>query len=182
MKKSILALLLLMSMILVFCVGCGGNDEPLASVSATMAPTAEPTAEPEATEEPEATPEPTEEPEEPAEEEEPVEEPAEEEEPAESSSSNNSGNSGNSGNSAPAEPDPTPAPTAEPEVDKFAVAQGMIGASVSDLIAAIGSPNGSDYTASCLVMDGLDGLLYYGDFTVATIQYGDGSEFIMGVY
>lgn len=178
MRKSVLAVLLVMSIILIFCAGCGSsNDEPVAAVSATMAPTPEPTAEPEATPEPtaepEATPEPTEEPAE-----ESAEEP-EEEEPEETTSGNNS-NSGNTQSQATAKPEPTAEP--EPEVDKFSVAQNMTGRSVQDLFAAIGQPNGSEYTTSCLVFDGEDGLLYYGDFTVSTVRYSDGTELVMGAY
>ncbi len=176
MRKSILAVLLVMSIILIFCAGCGSsNDEPVAAVSATMAPTPEPTAEPEATPEPtaepEATPEPTEEPAE----EEPAEE--QEEKPEESTSNNNSGNTQSQ---ATAKPEPTAEP--EPEVDKFSVAQNMMGRSVQDLFAAIGQPNGSEYTTSCLVFDGEDGLLYYDGFTVSTVRYSDGTELVMGAY
>lgn len=182
MRKSVLAILLLMSMILVFCAACGGNeDAPVAEVSATMAPTPEPTAEPEATPEPTAEPEVTPEPtEEPAEEEEPVEEeePAEEEEPKESTGNSNSGNSG----TTQSKPEPTPAPTEEPEVDKFAVAQTMAGRSVQELYSAVGEPNSSSYSTSCLVFDGQDGLLYYDGFTVSTVRYADGTELVMGAY
>jgi hypothetical protein len=66
--------------------------------------------------------------------------------------------------------------------DNKSTAEGMVGNSVDALYAAVGSPNGSEYTASCLVMDGEDGILYYGDFTVSTVRYADGSEYIVGVY
>ena len=186
MRKSILAILLLMSVLLVFCAACGGSDEPAAAVSATMAPTPEPTEEPEPTpeptEEPEVTPEPEEETDEEAAEE--TEEAAEETEES-GSAANNSGNgtnSSNSSNNSNNTQSATPQPTEEPQVDKFAVAQTMQGRSVEDLYAAIGRPNGSDYTTSCLVFDGQDGLLYYDGFTVSTVQYADGTELVMGAY
>ena len=181
MKKITVALLLVVSMLMVLCAGCGSSDAPAASVSATMAPTAEPTVEPEPTAEPEPTEEPVEETAEPVEEEpaEEEEEPVEEEKPAQSTNSN----SGNNSNSQPKEeekPEPTAEP--EPEVDKYEVASGMAGSPVSDLYAAIGEPNGSEYTASCLMPTGEDGLLYYDDFTVSTIKYPDGTELVMGVF
>lgn len=185
MKKISAALALLVCLMMVLCAGCGGSDAPAAAVSATMAPTAEPTATPEPTAEPTATPEPTEEPVE----EEPVEEPEEEEdEPQESSSSssssNNSNSNSNSGNSnsgaATSKPQPTEAPVEE--VDAYEVAVNMTGSSMSDLIAAIGAPNGSEYTASCLMPTGEDGLHYYDDFTVSTLRYPDGTELVMGAF
>ena len=182
MKKITVALLLVVSMLMVLCAGCGSSDAPAASVSATMAPTAEPTSTPEPTAEPEPSAEPVEETAEPAEEEEdPAEEEEEpvEEEPAQSTSSN-SGNNSNSNSQS--EKEEKPEPTAEPEVDKYEVASKMTGSSVSDLYAAIGEPNGSEYTASCLMPTGEDGLLYYDDFTVSTIKYPDGTELVMGVF
>lgn len=177
MKKITVALLLVCLMLGV-CVGCGSSDAPAASVSATMAPVEETAEAPEATAEP--TPEPITEPE--AEEAEPAEEeaePAEEEEPAESASAN-------SGNSQPQpEVEAKPEPTAEPveeDVDKYSVAVDMQGSSVEDLYTAIGQPNGSEYTASCLIPTGEDGLLYYDDFTVSTIRYPDGTELVMGAF
>ncbi len=188
MRKSILAMLLLMSMLLVLCAACGGDDAPVASVSATMAPTAEPVVEAEVIPAPEAevTPEPVEE--EPAEEQEPVEEepvqePEEEaDEPAQKPQESTGNNSGNTQSKPEPTAKPTPEPTAEPEVDKFAVAQKMTGSMVQDLYAAIGQPNGADYTTSCLVFDGQDGLLYYDGFTVSTVKYADGTEMVMGAY
>lgn len=176
MKKITAALALLICLMMVLCAGCGSSDAPTAAVSATMAPTAEPTATPEPTAEPTATPEPTEEPVE----EEPVEEPAEEEEePQESSSSSNNSNSNSS--AAESKPEPTEAPVEE-EVDAYEVAVNMTGSSMSDLIAAIGAPNGSEYTASCLMPTGEDGLHYYDDFTVSTLRYPDGTELVMGAF
>lgn len=184
MRKSILSMLLLMSMLLVLCAACGGDDAPVASVSATMAPTAEPVVEAEVIPAPEAevTPEPVEE--EPVEEpveEEPVQEP--EEEAAEPTQKPQESTGNNSGTTQ-SKPEPTakPEPTPEPVVDKFAVAQNMAGSMVEDLYAAIGRPNGADYTTSCLVFDGQDGLLYYDGFTVSTVKYADGTEMVMGAY
>ena len=183
MKKITVALLLLVSMLMVLCAGCGSSDAPAASVSATMAPTAEPTVEPEPTAEPEPTEEPVEETVEPVEEEpaEEEEEPVEEEKPAQSTNSN-SGNNSNSNSQPEKEEEPEPTAEPEPEVDKYEVASGMAGSPVSDLYAAIGEPNGSEYTASCLMPTGEDGLLYYDDFTVSTIKYPDGTELVMGVF
>lgn len=176
MRKSILAMLLLMSMLLVLCAACGGDDAPVASVSATMAPTAEPVVEAEVIPAPEAevTPEPVEE--------EPVEEPVEEE-PAQEPEQKPEQKPEQSGTTQ-SKPEPTakPEPTPEPVVDKFAVAQSMMGSMVEDLYAAIGRPNGADYTTSCLVFDGEDGLLYYDGFTVSTVKYADGTEMVMGAY
>lgn len=178
MKKSVMTVLLVMSMLMVFCAACGSSDAPVAEVSATMAPTATPAP----TEEPaEETPEPTAtvEPEETA-------EPDGDEEEEETSTSNSGGaaaattnsgggNSGGNANSA-AQTNPTEAP------DLKTTAQNMSGQSVSALYAAIGSPSGSDYTASCLVPNGEDGLLYYDGFTVSTVRYADGTELVVGVY
>lgn len=184
MKKITVALLLVVSMLMVLCAGCGSSDAPAASVSATMAPTAEPTSPPELTAEPEPTAEPVEETAEPAkEEEEPAEEEEEpvEEKPAQSTGAN-SGNNSNSNSQPEKEEKPEPTAEPEPEVDKYEVASGMTGSPVSDLYAAIGEPNGSEYTASCLMPTGEDGLLYYDDFTVSTIKYPDGTELVMGVF
>lgn len=72
----------------------------------------------------------------------------------------------------PAEPEPKPAPTK-------ADAQAYIGKSVSSLIAAIGSPKGSDYAPSCLG-EGEDGELFYDGFTVYTYR-ADGKETVEDV-
>lgn len=45
---------------------------------------------------------------------------------------------------------------------------------VSELYAAVGQPNSSDYAPSC-IGDGEDGNLYYDGFTVYTYREG-GSE------
>lgn len=73
---------------------------------------------------------------------------------------------------APTEP-PTepPAPPMLTSAEKKAIAMSMIGRQASELIAAIGSPNYSDYVPSCLV-DGEDGMLYYDGFTVYTERTG----------
>lgn len=194
MRRSIVSLLVIMSLLMVFCAGCSSNSNTtVAEVSATMAPTAtpEPTEAPAAeTEEPE----PTAEAEEEAEEPEPTAE-AEEQATQQStttttttttnsgtntsttSNSNSNSNSNSDSNTTTAGGNDSAATQ-----DKKSVAEGLVGADIDTLYAAIGSPNGSDYTASCLVMDGEDGLLYYGDFTVSTVRYSNGSEMVMGVY
>ena len=134
MKKSILAVLLVVCMMLAVCAACGGTEEPAAEVSATMAPAAEPEIEAE-----------------------PVEQ-------------------------TPAEEVEEEAPAAANEEDLLSVVQDLYGRSVEELYAAIGEPNGVAYSASCLVLDGEDGLLYYDDFIVATVKYADGTEMVMGVF
>ena len=62
------------------------------------------------------------------------------------------------------------------------MANSLTGQDVSALYNAIGYPNSSSYSASCLVLDGEDGLLYYSGFTVATARYSDGSEVILGAF
>lgn len=178
MKKSAIALLMIVSALMLLCAGCGGTENPSAAVSATMAPTAEP----EVTAEPtEVTAEPVEETAEPAAEDGEEAEPAEEADANEESSqtsgnsnSNSSNNSGNSNSSSTTDKSET--------VDKYKVASTMTGSSVSELYEAIGKPNGTEYTASCLIPTGEDGLLYYDDFTVSTIRYSDGTELVMGAF
>jgi hypothetical protein len=57
----------------------------------------------------------------------------------------------------------------------------MIGSSVSSLYAAIGRPNSTSYSASCITDNGQDGFLHYSGFTVYTIKYADGTELITDV-
>ena len=66
-------------------------------------------------------------------------------------------------------PEPTPTPQTEPENDLKATAESFIGASLDELIAAIGEPESSDYAPSCLG-DGEDGNLYYDGFVVYTYR------------
>ena len=68
-------------------------------------------------------------------------------------------------------PEPTPEPDEEPapENDLKATAESFIGASLDELIAAIGEPESSDYAPSCLG-DGEDGNLYYDGFVVYTYR------------
>lgn len=61
-------------------------------------------------------------------------------------------------------------------------AKNYVGQSVDELYSAMGEPNSSEYTESCLVADGQDGLLYYDGFTVSTVIYADGTEMILAVY
>jgi len=134
MKKIIVALMLIMSMMLVLCAGCGSSEAPAAesaAVSATMAP---------------------------------VEETAPEEAAQPEEEAVQSGEEAISGE------------------DAYEVAMGMTGSPVADLIAAIGEPEGSEYTTSCLIPTGEDGLLYYDGFTVSTIKYPDGTELVMGAF
>ena len=127
MKKITVALLLLVSLMMIMCAGCGSSESTeTAAVSATMAPV-----------------------------EEAVEEVVEETAPE--------------------------VETVGAE-DAYEVAVGMTGSSVADLIAVIGEPSGSEYTTSCLIPTGEDGLLYYDDFTVSTIKYPDGTELVMGAF
>ena len=65
--------------------------------------------------------------------------------------------------------EPTPEPTPAPENDLKATAESFIGASLDELIAAIGEPESSDYAPSCLG-DGEDGNLYYDGFVVYTYR------------
>lgn len=162
MKKIIPALLILC--LLCGLAACGSKEENI-----TPAPVA-----PAATEEPVATPEPAEEAEAPAEQEAPAAqntpEPAVPEEndqlsrPDSGKTDDNSGNdSGNSGgNSA------TP----------YELAQQYLGSSTSSLIAAIGSPSGTEYTISCEADGAEDGVWYYDGFVVWTVRYADGTEIV----
>lgn len=67
------------------------------------------------------------------------------------------------------EPTPEATPEAAPENDLKATAESFIGASLDELIAAIGEPESSDYAPSCLG-DGEDGNLYYDGFVVYTYR------------
>ena len=67
------------------------------------------------------------------------------------------------------EPNIEPTPEAAPENDLKATAESFIGASLDELIAAIGEPESSDYAPSCLG-DGEDGNLYYDGFVVYTYR------------
>ena len=92
--------------------------------------------------------------------------------------------------STPEPAEETPEPTEEPaeetpapeESEEQRIAIDLIGSSVESLYSAIGSPNSSSYTESCLVLDGEDGFLYYDGFVVATIRRADGSELVYDVY
>lgn len=75
-----------------------------------------------------------------------------------------------------AESSETPEPAAEETGDSLLdIAKGYEGASVDELIAAIGEPNSSDYAPSCLG-EGEDGNLYYDGFTVYTYRDTSGAE------
>ena len=91
--------------------------------------------------------------------------------------------------SAPAsEPTPTPTststPTPEPSLaaDPKAVAIELSKrrAPVSELYAAIGQPNFSEYGPGCLEPDSEDGELYYDGFTVYTVRT-DAGEYVYDV-
>lgn len=60
------------------------------------------------------------------------------------------------------------------------VEEELIGATVDDLYKAIGKPKNAEYTTSCLVADGEDGMLYYDGFYVATTRFPNGTEYVMG--
>lgn len=81
------------------------------------------------------------------------------------------------------EPEPEPKPEPEPsqDVDRKAVAEGLVGRPVSELYAAIGRPISSDYAPSCLVLDGEDGELVYDGFTVYT-EKGPDYETVYAVF
>ena len=60
------------------------------------------------------------------------------------------------------------------------VEEKLIGATVDELYDAIGKPINLEYTTSCVVADGEDGLLYYDGFYVATTRCPNGTEYVMG--
>ena len=74
---------------------------------------------------------------------------------------------------APAEA--SEAPAAEDSL--LETARSFEGASLDELIAAIGEPESSDYAPSCLG-EGEDGNLYYDGFTVYTYRDVDGGEVV----
>lgn len=81
----------------------------------------------------------------------------------------------------PAEQEETvPAEESQPVQDPKAVAQGLVGHSVSELYAAIGQPLSSGYAPSCLVEGGEDGELAYNGFVVYTTREGS-SETVYAV-
>lgn len=59
-------------------------------------------------------------------------------------------------------------------------AEALFGRSVDELYKALGKPSKTEYSASCLVADGKDGMLDYGDFYVMTTRWSDGRELVMG--
>ena len=64
--------------------------------------------------------------------------------------------------------------------DQRLVEEELIGQPVDDLYKAIGKPKSANYSTSCLVLDGEDGLLEYDGFTVATTRFPNGEELVMG--
>ena len=64
--------------------------------------------------------------------------------------------------------------------DQRTVEGELIGAQVEELIARIGQPVRSEYSASALVADGQDGVLYYDGFQVLTTRFANGEEYVMG--
>ncbi len=60
------------------------------------------------------------------------------------------------------------------------VEEELVGGKVEELIAALGEPNSKDYSASCLVADGEDGVFYYDNFVVLTTKFPNGDEYVMG--
>jgi len=90
-------------------------------------------------------------------------------------------------------PAATEAPTAEPAeetvspageddlAETIALVQSLKDHDVSDLYAAIGEPESSDYGSSCLVQGGQDGQLFYDGFTVYTLVQPDGTETVYDV-
>lgn len=80
------------------------------------------------------------------------------------------------------------APVAEDEdsginEEMFATAEECIGLNVADLFAAIGEPDSTEYSSSCLVEDAEDGVLYYNDygFYVYSLKEADGTETVQDV-
>lgn len=67
--------------------------------------------------------------------------------------------------------------------DMFEQAIECIGLTPTDLIAAIGEPESTEYTSSCLEDNAEDGMLYYNEygFYVWTLRYTDGTETIQDV-
>lgn len=59
-------------------------------------------------------------------------------------------------------------------------AEELKGALVEELYKAIGEPQSAEYTTSCLVENGEDGILTYEGFLVATTRYPNGEEYVMG--
>ncbi len=59
-------------------------------------------------------------------------------------------------------------------------AEELRGHAVEELYEAIGEPKGAEYTASCLVEGGEDGILAYDGFYVATTRFANGVEYVMG--
>lgn len=78
------------------------------------------------------------------------------------------------------------APAAEEESvngEMFALAEECISLPVSDLFAAIGEPDSTEYSSSCLVEDAEDGVLYYNDygFYVFSLREADGTETVQAI-
>lgn len=85
------------------------------------------------------------------------------------------------------EADDNKAPNKQSEADRLAAmsedqkkAEALFGRTVNELYKALGKPIKAEYSASCLVADGTDGMLDYGDFYVMTTRWADGRELIMG--
>ena len=76
------------------------------------------------------------------------------------------------------DPDPTEAPSSDE--DPASVATGYIGQSMTDLVNACGSPNGSDYEDE--PESGKTGYYYSDTFTVSTTFDDDGNEVVSGVW
>ena len=83
------------------------------------------------------------------------------------------------GSSPGTDPQPDSSPERSVSDEAKAIAMSMEGQSTSALFAAIGQPQSSDYTTSCMG-PGEDGNLYYDGFVVYTYREGD-SEVIQYV-
>ena len=59
-------------------------------------------------------------------------------------------------------------------------AEELTGRTVEELIQVLGEPKASEYTTSCLVADGEDGILTYDGFYVSTTRFPNGVEYVMG--
>lgn len=151
MKKTI-ALLLLMSMLLALCAACGGSKEDTSAPAVPDEPVAA----------------------------------AEVEEDLPTVQRNTDANTNNDNGMIAAEENIAAGSVVNTnwletlsEEQRY-VEENLIGTTLEDLIAYLGEPRDEEYHTSCLVSDGLDGILYYNGFYVSTTRYPSGEEIVMG--
>lgn len=65
--------------------------------------------------------------------------------------------------------------------EKLAIAQSYIGSSIDALRSAVGNETAVEHVESCLEDGLMEGMFYYDNFVVWTVQYADGSEIVQGV-